>query len=189
MKKKTIVTTLILIIFLGTTYLIFSNTNSKQQLQPDSNALSTDIQIPPESKKLNSISLPKEYSNTTYKFSLKMPEEFTAREIKSENSNTVLLENKKGQGIQITISPFDNTRVLTAEMIHADLPDFKIINSQTVKIEDGYEGISFQSDNPSFAGASSEIWFIFHSNLYQISTYSYFDDLLKNIFETWKFSL
>lgn len=116
-----------------------------------------------------------------------MPEDFAAREIRSEESYTVLLENKKSDGIQILISPFEDTKMLTAEMIKRDLPDLKISDTKMVEIKDGYKGISFKSDNQSFAGASHEIWFVFHGNLYQISAFEKFSDILKNIFSTWKF--
>ncbi len=44
------------------------------------------------------------------------------------------------------------------------------------------------SDNPAFAGASREVWFVFNTNLYQISTYTEFDELLKGLFGTWQFN-
>lgn len=135
---------------------------------------------------LPSVPLVKEYQNATYKFSLKMPMDFTAREIGSTDSKTVLLEGKDGQGIQILISPFDDIKEITAEMIHTDIPDLKIIDSQIIEVE-GHKGISFQSDNQSFAGASAEIWFVFRGNLYQISTYKHMENVLQDVFASWKF--
>ena len=177
--KRLYFTIIILIILGGGVYLIFFRANPTFLSNPPlrQNAPTT-----------SSSALDKEYRNSTYKFSLKMPEDFVAREVASEDIHTILLENKKGEGIQILISPFVDIRALTAEMIHKDLPDLKISDPQGVEIGNGYKGLAFKSDNPAFAGASREIWFVFYSNLYQISTYERFDDLLKGIFTTWKFT-
>ena len=72
-------------------------------------------------------------------------------------------------------------------MIEKDIPDLLITDAQTVEIGDNYKGLAFKSDNSAFGGASREVWFVFRNNLYQISTYEKFDELLKKVFSTWVF--
>ncbi len=133
----------------------------------------------------------KEYKNDTYKFSLSMPENFTAREIVSEEAGGtgILLESdSRSDGVQITILPFDeDLRSLTKARIEQDIPDLVITDSQTIEIGDTHTGVAFKSDNESFDGASREVWFVFRGNLYQISTYERLDPLLQKMFATWKF--
>ena len=133
-------------------------------------------------------SLEEKYSNSKYKFFLKFPEGFQVREIVSEDTDTILIENKRGEGIQILISPFDDIRSLTRDMIRKDLPELKTMNEQPITIEKVYQGLAFESDNPTFDGASQEIWFVFRGNLYQLSTYERFSSLLKSIFATRTFT-
>jgi len=63
----------------------------------------------------------------------------------------------------------------------------QVTGVQPVEIGDDYTGVAFRSDNPAFGGASREVWFVFHGNLYQISTYEHLDSLLQTMFSTWKF--
>jgi hypothetical protein len=147
----------------------------------------------PEERPYAVPALAKDYANDAYGFSLKMPEDFSASEIQSEDSGgeTVILQDQAGNGIQIAISPFDEdtdgSYALTQERISQDVPDLKIYDAQVLEVGDHYKGLAFRSDNEAFGGASREVWFVFRHNLYQISTYERLDDLLKQIFETWQF--
>lgn len=137
--------------------------------------------------------LSKDYKNDAYDFSLKMPADFSASEIQSEDSGgaTVILQDQAGNGIQIVISPFDEDTgqayILTQERILQDVPDMTITDAQVLEVGDKYKGLAFKSDNEAFGGASREVWFVFRGNLYQISTYERLDDLLKQVFQTWQF--
>jgi hypothetical protein len=138
----------------------------------------------------STVAMTKSYSNDTYKFSLSMPDSFTARELPKDDSGatTILLESADhADGVQIIVTPFgEDLHALTADRIHQDVPD--ISDSQPVEISQNYSGLAFRSDNEAF-GASREVWFAFRGNLYQISTYDRLDPLLKKIFATWKFTL
>jgi hypothetical protein len=129
------------------------------------------------------------YTDEIYKFSLKLPEDFKARKSQVDNTYVVVLENTNTEGIQIKISPFDSgeTKILTSDMIRRDIPDMQIFDEQIIEIGAYHKGVAFRSNNESFSGRSREVWFIFKGNLYQISTYDRFDELLKDIFATWKF--
>jgi len=130
------------------------------------------------------------YTNNEYGFSLTLPEGFSARTMSANalGSKTVVLEDGKGNGIQITVTPFDeDVRALTQERIERDVPDMEIKDPQTVEIGANHTGLAFVSDNPAFNGASREVWFVFRKQLYQVSTYLRLDELLQTMFQTWKF--
>jgi len=129
------------------------------------------------------------YKNDHFHFSLMMPAGFTAAETDSDGGGkTIVLQDTSDNGIQITVTPFDeNIHSLTEERIHQDVPDLAITDPQPVDIGDNDTGLAFESDNPAFDGASRDVWFVFRGNLYQISTYKRLDPLLKAMFSTWKF--
>lgn len=129
------------------------------------------------------------YENKTYSFSLRMPSGFTAQELPTDESGAdiVILQNQKGEGIQIRVSPFEDIRALTADMVRENIPDMQISETESVAIGSDYTGVAFISDNEAFEGESREVWFVYTGNLYQISTYARLDTLLKAMFATWKF--
>jgi hypothetical protein len=127
------------------------------------------------------------YMNEKHRFSVTMPEGFTARESSADGIDTIVFENGKAEGIQIVISPYDDVPQLTKAMILADIPDMAVTDEQPVEIGSNHTGIAFKSDNPAFDGASREVWFVFRGELYQISTYERFDPLLIAMFGTWQF--
>jgi hypothetical protein len=134
--------------------------------------------------------LTQDYKNTDFNFELSMPEDFKANQMPKDDSgaSTVVLQNTSGDGIQITVTPFDeDLHQLTADRIREDVPDLTIAEPQPVEIGANDTGLAFKSDNQAFAGASREVWFVFRGNFYQISTYDRLDPLLKSIFATWKF--
>lgn len=135
------------------------------------------------------------YNNSVYGFSLMMPAGFAANESQdpSTGADTVVLQNKTGDGIQIVITPFNEDKppysgyTLTQARILQDLPGLAIADEQPVVVGPNYTGLAFKSDNLAFDGASREVWFVFRGNLYQISTYARLDPLLQAIFKTWQF--
>lgn len=134
--------------------------------------------------------LSQSYKSDLYPFSFKYPTEYSVNEIKSEDGvgNTTVLQDGKGNGFQIVVSPFDEPgSVLTKERIQADIPDLVISESQEVTLGANGRGVAFKSDNELFGGASREVWFVFDGNLYQISTYIRNDLLLQAVLGTWEF--
>lgn len=134
------------------------------------------------------------YSNEEYRFSFKYPEGFTVATIPSigegeGGGETILVESSdKKVGIQILISSYGFDVDITEAMVRSDIPEMKIENVQEVEIGSGRKGVAFISDNQAFNGQSREVWFVFNSNLYQISTYAKYDEFLKKIFATWTFT-
>ena len=130
------------------------------------------------------------YTNKQFRFSLSLPDGFSANELPPDENGgvAVVLQDKTGEGIQIYIVPgASDTKTLTADAVRAALPDMQVGDPEPVTIGPEYTGVAFTSDNPSFDGASREVWFYFRGNLYQISTYARLDPLLKAMFGTWKF--
>ena len=129
------------------------------------------------------------YTNKTHKFSVQIPEGFTSQELAvDENGGTaIVLQDQKGNGVQIYITPDKSGAAsLSADDVRASLPEMRVVDAQDVEL--GTEkGVAFMSDNDAFSGASREVWFYFHGNLYQISTYARLDPLLQSMFGTWKF--
>jgi hypothetical protein len=129
------------------------------------------------------------YRNATYHFSLLVPIGFKATELPMLDpgaSTTVFIQNENGDGIQIRISSWDEPAGdLTQESITSDT-GLSVIDPQPVLIP-GAVGINFKSDNPAFDGDSREVWFVYKSNIYQISTYARDDGLLQSELKTWTF--
>ena len=136
------------------------------------------------------------YSNTAYRFSLKMPADFAESDTQDPDTNatTIVLQNQTGDGVQIVVSPFSDDPqdgsgyTLTKERILQDVPDLAISNEQPVTVGTNYTGLAFKSNNDAFGGDSREVWFVFRGNLYQISTYARLDPLLQKMFGTWSFN-
>lgn len=131
--------------------------------------------------------LAERYSNPAHRFALTMPAGFTVRESTDGVVDTIVFENEKAEGIQVTVSPYEDVKVITADDIRRDIPDMAVDEAQPVEIGANHTGVAFKSDNASFDGASREVWFVFQGELYQISTYDRFDGLLRAMFATWQF--
>jgi hypothetical protein len=131
-----------------------------------------------------------EYTNSTFRFSLGLPDGFRASELPSneDGAHTIVLQNEKGEGIQIYVTPNQgDVKILSADDVRASIPDMKVSDEQEVEIGPNNRGVAFMSDSEAFGGASREVWFYFRGNLYQISTYARLDPLLQSMFSTWKF--
>ena len=123
------------------------------------------------------------YVNEEYRFSFVVPRGFVVWEAE----NIVVIEDGSGNGVQIVITPLsENISVLTEERIKADITDLVVYQSKPVEIG-GHTGLAFKSDNSAFDGASYEIWFVFESQLYQISTYKHLEPLTQTMVSTWEF--
>ena len=183
--KKLILIIIVLAIIGGAGYVFLGKSGIKLDLEKK-----TDTTITPTIGAVETGALVgKTYTNSVYKFSVELPEGYSAREITGgeAESRSIVFENEKSDGVQIVITPYDDIKVLTADMIKNDIPDMKIDQVQTVDIGQNYKGVAFLGDNAEFGGASRDVWFVFKGNLYQISTYARLDTTLQAIFSTWKF--
>ncbi|MFA6077280.1 MAG: hypothetical protein WC735_04375 [Candidatus Paceibacterota bacterium] len=140
-------------------------------------------------KNISNYKYTEKYSHPTKKFSFNYPKGFTIASIPDEKTETIVVQNITTKvALQISISPFQNADIdITSEIIKNEIPDMKIDGAREFQIGPSRKGLAFISDNPAFGGKSSEIWFVFKGNLYQISTYYEFRDFLQGTFSTWKF--
>ena len=156
------------------------------------------------------------YSDNDYSFSFKYPQDFSVGAFSDvENTKTILVQNaEKTAGIQIYISSFGEDITLTPQRIKKDVPDIAMSDVQTVSIgqsspersdlkagtprSDLVTAVSFKTGNAG-ADKSREVWFVYKSDLYQISapqlTSPDLGDLkrsgevlLDGIINTWKWS-
>ena len=147
------------------------------------------------------------YQDSTYRFSVNYPAGYTVQSVDDPDAGgtTILIQQNQGAtlgqtgGIQIFVSPWsDSDTSITPDRIEQDIPDMTVNNPQEVDMAvnqgstlgDGQsvgKGLAFESNNAAFGGASREVWFVFNGNLYQISTYLQYNDLLKAMLGTWKF--
>lgn len=173
------------IIFFGYIYSLYPKGNSEIRVVDSQN----------KEKQYVMPKLSKIYSDTDYGFSLNVPEDFSMRKVVIDGITTIVFENIKNEGIQMNISKFDERelkvvrgiKIFDKEHIQNSLLDMQILEDQPVEIGSGYRGLAFKSNTDAFDGASREVWFVFRGNLYQISTYDRFDELLKEMFVTWNF--
>jgi len=131
------------------------------------------------------------YKSDTFRLSFKYPEGYSVREVSGEGTVSILIENPKdGKGIQIQVSDYTDTDTsITVERLSVDVPDMVVEEPQPINLSaGGGTGLAFESDNPDFGGSSREAWFVVAGRLYQVSTYTQYDEVLKAVFSTWSFN-
>ncbi|MDO8594907.1 MAG: hypothetical protein Q7R93_05380 [bacterium] len=130
------------------------------------------------------------YKNAKYRFSFKYPEGYTVRSIPDEatGGDIVLVQDLAGKaGVQIALSPFDEPNaVLTPNRVEQEA-GITVESPQDVLIGKSGKGLAFIGHGTDF-GTSREVWFVFGTTLYQMSTYIEWDELLKNVLSTWQFN-
>jgi len=121
-------------------------------------------------------------------FSLNYPSGFVQNEETLPNGDKrfVVESTKPKQGFQITVSDFDEPGPITSSRIKRDLPDLIIKNSSLMTVIKGMEGFSFNSTDPNI-GETFEVWIVQAGKLYQIQTYTEFENGLLEILKTMKF--
>ncbi len=148
-------------------------------LQPDEETIDTLVQVETGSIQESPIVQPtpdskgiSTYRDDEYGFTLQFPQEYRISKIEGEESDTVLLQDSSGVGMQIIIAPFDEPiRVLTEARIREDLPDLPMQNvAETSLPAAGIPVLAFKSSGGGF-GESIEAWFIHDGHLYQASSY------------------
>ena len=142
------------------------------------------------------------YSDTDYRFSFKYPQDFSVGAFSdAENTKTILVQNaEKTAGIQIFISAFDENITLTPERIKKDVPDIAMSDVKSISVgqeqrsdlgvpalrSDLVTAVSFNSNNST--GQSREVWFVYKSNLYQMSAPIAASGILDTIITIWHFN-
>ena len=134
-------------------------------------------------------SLAETYRALADRFSFKYPSGFSVKAQigESQESRIYTIENGRGEGIQITLSPFDEAGdALTAERIESET-GIVPLNPEPVMGDDGKTiGLGFIAENTSF-GRSREIWFVASGRLFQVSAPILYDNLAKAVLQSFKF--
>jgi hypothetical protein len=119
--------------------------------------------------------LPRTYRNTTYKFALSLPADYTVTEVPSANppalnapADIIEVGNNHGN-VQLTIEPAeDSGSTLTKESIVASHPYMADVTTEPITIAPGVTGFSVTGGNPS---QMSQLWFKRGGYVYQFSAY------------------
>lgn len=130
------------------------------------------------------------YLDPKGRFSFSYPEGFKVNAVPDPDGGEMLtLQNttKTGEGFQILIQEADEDILITPERIATDIPDIAVNDAQTFTLDGKAHGTIFTSDDPTFDGESREVWFAYKRNVYQVSTYLKYDNLVKEILGTWRF--
>jgi hypothetical protein len=91
------------------------------------------------------------------------------------------------EGLQIRIQKADEDIEITPERIATDIPDIALKDPQMFTLDGKARGTMFSSNDPAFNGASKEVWFVYKRDVYQVSSYLTYDELVKQILGTWRF--
>lgn len=135
----------------------------------------------------------KEYKHSILGFSFEYPKEYSISSFGNyfdSNGETILLQDKENtKGLQILITPFDESIDLTINRIKKDLPKLSVLDGNEQYIGDGsikVQVVIFKSNNNLTTGKSIEAWFVYRGNLYQISSLESSSELFDDIIKTWK---
>ena len=126
------------------------------------------------------------YTHQRLGFSFEFPEGFKVGEFGEgiEGEEQILVQ-KNNVGFQLKITPFEEDIILTEQRIKEDIPDIVIKEPLQIKVGEAI-ALAFLSESESL-GQTREVWWVYKGNLYQITTYTEFDETMVAILETWKF--
>jgi len=132
------------------------------------------------------------YLHSDESFTFKLPSDFTFSDLgivddEKDISQVLFSGSPKERNFQISISPIEDSVVITIDQIKNDLPDMVIENPEEIAIA-GARGVAFETGEKGNPLRTREIWFTYGSNLYQISTVKEFDEEMAEILLSWKWN-
>lgn len=122
------------------------------------------------------------YKNTTYKFSLEVPQNVNPSDFDDDGGHNVLIQDK-AFGMQVYITPFDENIILTKERIQKDVPDLEMENPITITIN-GIAGVAFVSADGG--QKYRQVWFVNKGHLYQTLSLVSYDTAIGEMLQSWK---
>src|SRR3989338_945017 len=126
------------------------------------------------------------YTHAEIGFSFDYPEGYNIGEFSDGlDGEQQLLVQKDSVGFQLKITPFEEDVTLTEERIEEDVPDIVINEPIQIKVGEAI-ALAFLSESESL-GQTREVWWVYRGYLYQITTYTEFDETMVKILETWRF--
>ena len=109
------------------------------------------------------------YTHPVYGFSFPYLKDFTVQNIQEEGGELVLVENPTvGMGLQIFITPDEETETLTATRIRHDLPDMAMDEVMEFLLPDDTSAVRFVSHD-AVLGDVGETWFRKDGHIFQLS--------------------
>jgi hypothetical protein len=132
------------------------------------------------------------YTNKKLHFSFRIPDGFTAPDIKTGSPNVqgVLVENAAGDELIVAVFPLANgpTGPLTVDGIRENAPGQIITNVTQGVIGAVVTGLSFDTDAQAWGGDGVGFWFAYNGYLYELTAYKKDQELLDFVRSTWQFS-
>lgn len=111
------------------------------------------------------------YTDAQYNFSLSYPAGYRIGRFTEGEGSTFVIQDNKGVGMQLVVTPFDEDIALTPARIQQDLPDMPMSDVREVSLPTAkIPAVVFKSSGGGF-GESVELWFVHEGYLYQASSY------------------
>jgi len=140
------------------------------------------------------------YANGEYGFYFEYPKDLEVNTFdEGGGAKTITFrKEKEKKGLQIFITPIainvksqsgeqiSRNPVLSREQVIKDNPTAVVEEPLEVIFGDNTRGLLFWGSDLSI-GKTREVWFIFDSYLYEVTTYADFDQELAKIMSTWRF--
>ena len=190
MIKKIIIGIIIIALAVFAFIKFFGKESQNTQNTQETGVVVVNDVVPGEVKKLD------EENNTFihkgYGFSLNFPINMTASNFKEGDGEQIIFQGDNGDWFQMYVSPWDEDEDISVARIKQDLPELVISNPQRVVLGPkqaegiGPNALIFYSQD-SGLGETREIWFIYESNLYQVTTYKRLDAMVGKILSTLEF--
>ena len=148
---------------------------------------------PEEIGKIAAYKYTETYNDPGGRFSFKYPAGFSVTEIPAATSEAFAIVNAATHvGAQIVVTPWKGDDIdMTPAVVASEIPDLQVNDPRQVTVigatpttptAPARRGLAFTSDSPAFAGRSYEIWFVYGSNLYQLSSYAELRPFVDDVF-------
>ena len=194
--KLTLVAIIILIIIIVIGIFLRQRQGSNQTTNDSTSAVSLDKN---QLKQNQEVMQPGQENQTTIfaspnGFSFYYPKTFKVGQFEEGDGDMVLLQSLQDSSpyeggarggysalsVQIFTKDFNDPGPITAERIQKELPDVKMVQSQTATL-DGAQAVTFTDTSGLY-----NVWVIYNKKLFQISGYSQEKDFINQILNTWK---
>lgn len=156
-------------------------------LSPDSKtspgATSRGEGVPAESKYNLSLS----FKSSFDQFAIKYPSGFSVKHDTVEDLQIYTIENGKGEGVQVSVSAFDEGGDSLTPTRIEDETGITVESAEDFTVAGKGKGISFVGDGTGL-GHSREFWFVYRGRLYQVSAHLEYENLARAILATWQFN-
>lgn len=183
-NKKKVLGTLLLFVAIALLFLFFKGVGTESILSQK------DTELSQEGKKELESTL---YISSDGSFQFNHEKGFTSSNMVETDESTgetkeIIMFRGKGEkdNIQIVVTSFDSDPISIAR-IRREVPSLIMEDARDISIN-GAPGSTFVSIDTESKMKTREVWFSRYGVLYQISTYTEFDESISKILETWKWN-